>query len=527
MLEIILVIVIIVFLIILPVFGKILQWTTGDTSSVPSIVLYYFISRIKGVESTPQEAKAVTIFIVSLISLAVLILILIYKFKPYIDSFMEQRKIQNRFSSERGTARWATSQQLRKLTGKDGVLLGYDIIKSPIPKEVRLSMRASCEHIAIIGPTGCGKTTKFFIPNILTVPRRTSMVITDPKGELEETTGAHLRSRGWETYVFSLDGATNSYNPLSIVNDETEVYELANIMLQNGYSSSGQVSDTQWINFAMPLWEAALFAEIYMAKREDRLPVITNAYEFLLEKSDEEQIEIVASEGGPAYQSYLTFMQAAQAPETVSSIKMVATTSLKLFTRPDIKRATTEGEPFSPKWLREKPCAYYIQIPEHKSELMKPLTATIYWQLMEHLIESTGLPIIFFLDEFPNIGKIPGFSQMAATLRSRKISLNICLQGIEQLSREYSREEQTDIINNMKTKIYFSGLSGESGGHFALMAGESTSKIDGVKEGVSLMTADELRRIPDDQVAIMAHNLNPILLRTIPWYKNRQFRKVV
>ena len=216
MLEIILVIVIIVFLIILPVFGKILQWTTGDTSSVPSIVLYYFISRIKGVESTPQEAKAVTIFIVSLISLAVLILILIYKFKPYIDSFMEQRKIQNRFSSERGTARWATSQQLRKLTGKDGVLLGYDIIKSPIPKEVRLSMRASCEHIAIIGPTGCGKTTKFFIPNILTVPRRTSMVITDPKGELEETTGAHLRSRGWETYVFSLDGATNSYNPLSI-----------------------------------------------------------------------------------------------------------------------------------------------------------------------------------------------------------------------------------------------------------------------------------------------------------------------
>ncbi len=65
---------------------------------------------------------------------------------------------------------------------------------------------------------------------------------------------------------------------------------------------------------------------------------------------------------------------------------------------------------------------------------------------------------------------------MAATLRSRKISLNICLQGIEQLSREYSKEEQTDIINNMKTKIYFPGSSGESGGHFTEMAGRSTSK---------------------------------------------------
>ena len=116
---------------------------------------------------------------------------------------------------------------------------------------------------------------------------------------------------------------------------------------------------------------------------------------------------------------------------------------------------------------------------------------------------------------------------MAATLRSRKISLNICLQGIEQLSREYSKEEQTDIINNMKTKIYFPGSSGESGGHFTEMAGRSTSKIDGSKQGVSLMTADELRRIPDNHVAILAHNLNPIILKTIPWYENKQFKKVV
>ncbi len=523
--ELIIVIILMTFTVLFLFFGKILQWTTKDTSPLTNTLTQFFIARTKGVEITQPETNAIIIFILFSVLLLSISGYLIYKLKPQVESFIEQRKIKKRFSSEQGTARWATVQHLQKLTGKDGVLIGYE--NNVIQKEVRLSMQASCEHLAIIGPTGCGKTTKFFIPNILTIAPNTSMIITDPKGELEKTTASTLRARGWETYTFSIENVINSYNPLAIVREDTEVYELANIMLQNGYSSGGQAGDTQWVNFALPLWESALFAELYLAKKENRLPLITNAYDFLIEKSDDEQIELVAEEGGAGYQSYLTFMQAAQSPETVSSIKMVATTSLKLFTRPDIKKAITQGEPFNPKWLREKPTAYFIQIPEHKSNLMKPLAATIYWQLMEHLIETPGLPIVFFLDEFANIGKIPGFAQMAATLRSRKISLNICLQGIEQLSREYSKEEQTDIINNMKTKIYFPGSSGESGGHFTEMAGRSTSKIDGTRQGVSLMTADELRRIPDNHVAILAHNLNPIILKTVPWYENKQFKKVV
>lgn len=517
--QIILITVFIISVILALIFNKILQWVCHIPLS------QFIIARLKGIEMTQPESTAINVFVISMIVMTVILFLLYYKFRPQIDTFIEQRKIKRRFSSEQGTARWATTQHLQKLTGKDGVLVGYDTT-AIIPKEVRLSMQASCEHLAIIGPTGCGKTTKFFIPNILTVPPKTSMIITDPKGELEKITAPILRSRGWNTFAFSLSNPINSYNPLAVVREDTEVYELANIMLQNGYSSGGQAGDTQWVNFALPLWESALFAELFLAKQENRLPLITNAYEFLIEKSDEEQIDIVAEEGGPAYQSYLTFMQAAQAPETVSSIKMVATTSLKLFTRPDIKTAITEGDPFNPKWLRERPSVYYIQIPEHKANLMKPLAATMYWQIMEHLIETPGLPIVFYLDEFANIGKIPGFAQMAATLRSRKISLNICLQGIEQLSREYSREEQTDIINNMKTKIYFPGSSGESGGHFSEIAGRSTSKVEGINQGVSLMTADELRRIPDNHVAVLAHNLNPIILKTIPWYENRKFKNI-
>jgi len=497
-------------------------WKIAETT-----IYEFLLDRIEGVPLTVTETTAITAYMTVLMGLMVLLIFIFFKYREQIDRFKEQFKIRQRFSSQQGTAKWATVGHLNKISGKDGVLIGYgSIIPFIKPQEVRLSAQTSYEHIAIIGPTGCGKTTKFFIPNILTVPDNTSIVITDPKGELEKLTAPYLKERGWDVYTFSILNPTDSYNPLAIARKESEIVELANIMLQNGYSSGGQAGDTQWVNFALPLWEAALFAEQYLAQKENRTPLIENAYNFIIGKSEEEQINIVAEEGGSAYQAYLTFMQAAQSPETISSIKMVASTSLKLFTRPDIKEVMSKGTPFEPKWLREKPTAYFVQVPEHKANLIKPITATLYWQLFEHLIETPGLPIIFFMDEFANIGKIPGFAQLAATLRSRKISLNVCLQGVEQLSREYSREEQTDIINNLKTKIYFPASTGESGTQFMEIAGKSTNKIGDNLQSTSLLSSDELRRLPDNYIVVLAHNLNPVILKTIPWYNNKQFKKI-
>jgi len=511
-----------IFLVILTVllffFAKILQITTGAEKELGIVMGEFLRARIQGNPMPPEEARAIYIFSGTVLGIAAIGSFLYFKLKTEWQNFKEQYSIKRRFASEQGTARWESIGNFKKLTGKDGVLIGYT--DSLFPQEIRLSQKASCEHIAVIGPTGCGKTSRFFIPNILSIPDNVSLVVTDPKGELERITRDTLIKRGWEVYTFSLDKSSDfSYNPLAIVRDEAEVNELAQITIQNGYSASGQAGDTQWVNFSLPLWEAALFAEIQTAEEEGRLPYLYKAYDFLM-LDTEEQVDIVANNYN-AYKAFQAYLQVGQAPETMSSIKMVATSSLKLFTRPDIRKATSQGVPFIPNWLREKPVAYFIQIPEHKAHLLKPITATLYWQLFEHLIEKDGLPVFFFLDEFPNIGKIPGFAQLAATLRSRKISINICLQGIEQLAREYSKEEQIDILNNMKTKIYFPGSSGEAGSYFENLVGKSTIEIEKQKQIHPLLTADELRRLPDGYIAVLAHNLNPIILKTIPWYENK------
>ncbi len=487
----------------------------------------FFVTRYLHGQVSPAE-KSVTIATAVIYILFFIGLALLFKFL-YRRYNEQQLSINNRFASKIGTARWGTAKELNKLLGNDGIYLGVHD-----KKQIRLSEKSSCEHILVVGPTGCGKTTSFILPNLLDPPDNCSFVVTDPKGEIMQITGDYLISQGWNIVCFnpSHPEHSNIYNPLAICRSDTEVAEVAEIILKNGYSASGEASDSQWVTFAQPLMEFALLCEIAIAEHENRLPTIQNALRITIYPEDKRK-ELAGYIGGAALRKYLIYAQSLESPETASSIRTVLSASTKLFERPDIQTVTGgEGTIFLPAQLRREKTVLFIQIPEHKSALMKPIAATLYWQLMEHLIEEKGLQIFFLMDEFANIGKIPSFAQLAATVRSRKISFCAALQGLEQLSREYSKEEQQDIINNLKTKIFYPGCTGESGTLLSQMIGNSTIKtkpglahnpwdISGYQKQ-ELLSADELRRIEDGKIAVLAHNLHPVLLDAEPFFKNKR-----
>ena len=485
-----------------------------------AVLVEFWVNRIGQETWQSYEIKGTIAFIGLLVAIAFGTIIGYKKFlKMYIKKYRQWRLLKSKISSKQGTAEWTDESELKKLCGDDGVIIGYKDKKGR--KEIRLSLKSSCEHVAVIGPTGCGKSTKFFVPNILELPKDTSVILTDPKGELKELTGEILKSRGYRvTTINPLHPEESSiYNPLDIIENKAEISDIAEITLRNGYGEGGE---QQWISFSLPLWEACLLAEYKLAELEERAPTIQKAYRIITNLSEESRGELFKTIGGEALEVYSAYVQSIQAPETAASIKTVVTSALKVFTRPDIKEITSKKGEVIFKEARKQPSAIFIQIPEHKSDLFKPFSATLYWQMLEHLYEHVGLPIIFFLDEFANIGEIPGFSKIAATVRSRKISLCIGLQGTEQLGGVYSDREKEDILNNMKTKIFFPGSTGESGTFANTMAGYSTVKANEHLERRELITPDELRRIPDDKVLVIAHNLNPVLLDTVPYYKNKK-----
>jgi type IV secretion system protein VirD4 len=489
----------------------------GEQGSFGTIASQFIMNRLERKPLDIIEKRGTTYFYVLLTFTALIIALGWYYFGGYIKKIRRNRFLSKRYASQKGSAEWGTIREMKKIFGNDGIVLGSakKFVKS-VP--VRLNARYSYEHSAIIGPTGVGKSTTFFIPNLLMLPNGVSAVVTDPKGELEEITSEYLKSKGWQIQTFAptLPQVSSAYDPLRCSKGDVEIADIADIILKNGYDPEGKGGDTQWINFSVPLFEAVMYAAQYKYGSD---ATVNKAISIVTSCSEDERAEIFKQTNDMALNRYMTYLQSAESPETASSIRTVLTSSVRIFERPDVQEVASKEPLIDFESLRKHPTVLFVRIPERKAHILKPLMATFFWQLLEHIADINGLPIYFFLDEFPNIGKIPGFAAMAATLRSRKISLNVGMQGVEQLTREYSEEEKKDILNNLKTKIYYSGSTGETGQYVSNLSGYATVKEKEDKQRIELLNMAELRTIPDNKILVMARNFQPFFLDTLHYSK--------
>lgn len=427
-----------------------------------------------------------------------------------------------------GDSKIADVRALGGLTGKDGILLS---------KNVQLSADTSCEHILICGPTGSGKSSTYFIPNLLNIDSKASIIISDPKGELYKKTRRYNRAIGRECIVFAPLDPVNSivYNPLELAEDITEIRELAQALLRNGANAVGQSSSggSEWINMAVPLLVASL---LYCKKRGGKFCNIESALELILSKNLEELADLFSSDQ-EIFRQYSIFMQAAGSEKTVGSIKITLASNLQLFTDPKVCNVT-KGTSFDPTVLRDRPTAIFVMCPEIKSAYVSPLMSVFYMQTLNKIMEYKGknLQVYAMMDEFPNIGVVPGIGRLAATCRSRRLSLTIGIQGIEQLAENYGQKGSENILNNLKSKVFYGGLAPSSAKYVTELCGYTTvdtksstkNNHDNVSTSYSvqrreLLSADEVRRLEDDKVLLVLHNRLPVIDVQNRYYLDKKF----
>ncbi|MDZ4983299.1 VirD4-like conjugal transfer protein, CD1115 family [Clostridium perfringens] len=467
-------------------------------------------------------------------NMAIIASILVFLYVLYL-MFFNNNKTGSKNKNDLGNAQIRNERALSGLTGNDGMLLS---------KKVQLKSSTCFEHIAIIGPTGSGKSSTFFIPNLLNLPADASMVISDPKGELYQKTKAYNESIGRQCILFAPLEPEHSekYNPLDVANTVTEIREIAQNLLINGANAIALATgkptggDSEWINMAVPLWTAALL--FVKSSNNAELCTITGALNLILEK-DVQQLDLLFLHSTPDVKAqYNIFKQASGSEKTAASIKTVLASNLQLFTDPAVKHVTSATE-FHPYILKDKPTAIYIMCPERRSSYASPFMSCFYSQIINKIMEYKGkdLPVYMMLDEFSNIGVIPNFAQLAATCRSRKLSLTVGIQGIEQLHQNYGKETGDNILNNLKAKIFYPGLAPFSAGLASSLCGnttvntESTSKNkDSITNSISagfqrreLMDADEIRRLPSDEVLLILHNREPVIDKQNKYYESKRF----
>ena len=447
-----------------------------------------------------------------------------------------------RHGMEYGSARWGTAADIAPYMDKDffqniPMTMTERITMSSRPKQPKYARN---KNILVIGGSGSGKTRFFCKPSLL--QGHSSYVCTDPKGTLLPEIGAFLERQKYRIKCLNLINFKKSmrYNPLAYIRSEKDILKLVNALIMNTKGEGDKAGEDFWVK-AERLYYSALIGYIWYEAPEEEKNFITlldliNASE--AREDDEEYQSPVdllfaqLEEKDPdhfAVKQYRKFKMAAG--KTLKSILISCGARLAPF---DIKelRDLMETDELELDTLGDSKSALFVIISDTDSTF-NFVAALMYSQLFNLLCDKADdfyggrLPVHvrLILDEFANIGQIPNFDKLIATIRSREISASIILQSQSQLKAIYKDNADT-IVGNCDSTLFLGGKEKSTLKEISELLGKETidsynqseNRGSQISHGLSyqklgkeLMTQDELAVMDGGKCIFMLRGVRPFL----------------
>ena len=447
-----------------------------------------------------------------------------------------------RHGIEYGSARWGTAADIAPYMDKDffqniPMTQTERITMASRPKQPKYARN---KNVLVIGGSGSGKTRFFCKPSLLQA--HSSYVCTDPKGTLLPEIGAFLERKKYRIKCLNLINFRKSmkYNPLAYIRSEKDILKLVNALIMNTKGEGEKSSEDFWVK-AERLYYSALIGYIWYEATEEEKNFITlldliNASEA---REDDETyqspVDLLFSqleEREPdhfAVKQYRKFKMAAG--KTLKSILISCGARLAPF---DIKelRDLMEYDELELDTLGDQKTALFVILSDTDSTF-NFVAALMYSQLFNLLCDKADdfyggrLPIHvrLILDEFANIGQIPNFDKLIATIRSREISASIILQSQSQLKTIYKDAADT-IVGNCDSTLFLGGKEKSTLKEISELLGKETIDLYNQSEnrgsqvshglsyqklGKELMTQDELAVMDGGKCIFMLRGVRPFL----------------
>lgn len=512
------------------------------------------------------------------------------------------RKRLHRKGVEHGSARWANEKEEKFLAdrmsagskpkrGKDAAQQslrtatkpekkkGKKPPKSPfetdnnilLTQEVRMSLNTRQHrenlNVLVIGGSGSGKSRFYVKPNIMQL--NTSYVVTDPKGELLRSCGRLLKKAGYEIRVFNLIDMShsNNYNPFNYIYDKdgniskTYVMKMVNCLMKNTKQEGASGGDQFWDDSTKALTLAIAF---YLLEKEDakdvngnsldrnfstvmkmmRLAEISEQDENHRSPLDEMMDELRAENPHSMAVSFYADFKKAPA-ETAKSILISAAVRFAAFNLPEVADLT-HTDNIHLDTLGDRKTALFIIIPSSDATF-NFLAAMMYTQLFDTLYDTANfkyggrLPVHVrcLLDEFANVGTIPDFDKLLATMRSMEISANIIIQNLAQLKKMYDKSWEI-LTGNCDSLLFLGGQEATTLEAISKSLGKET--IDVVSQnrtrshkspstsennsilGRELMTTDELKVMKPNECVLIVRALYPFFCHKFDIEKHQNYK---
>lgn len=363
-----------------------------------------------------------------------------------------------------------------------GLLLGkYEGRKLWLPK--RLAVR----HTLVCGPTGSGKSTAIFIPNLIEQVGVSAIVTEASPGRM--TPVLYRNSAGWrhlaghKIIYFNPDDprSTLRVNPVDLVKNFDDAQLLANLVVTNTTADT-HVGDQVWSQAETHLLQALLLHVAGMredlnepSKKGDNAN-LGYLRRLLRRGPDGMQEELATTKLAAARNEYEAYLNNSS-PNFRFGVVSGLLARLTLFANPQIA-AVTEVTDFSMDDLTNSLFTMYLSIPVHRQDYT-PLAALIFnyaFTFLLNRLDELKYPLMLFLDEFTNFGAIPGMSRYLTVIRNAGIGAVLGVQDLIQMEDVY-REKQAQILwSQPRTKIFFPPADDRMAERISKMLGMMTDK---------------------------------------------------
>ena len=479
---------------------------------------------------------------------------------------------------EYGSARWGTAEDIKPYMSEDPWM------NIPLTATEALTMEsrpkqpkyARNKNIVVIGGSGSGKTRFFVKPSVMQM--NCSMVITDPKGTLIEECGKML-AKGppkkdkngnimkdksgkvvHEPYVIKVLNTINfskslHYNPFAYIRSEKDILKLVTTIIVNTKGEGEKASEDFWVK-AEKLLYTALIAFIWYEGDEEEKNLNT-LLDLLNESETREEDETYQNpvdmmfqeleERDPqhfAVRQYKKYKMAAG--KTAKSILISCGARLAPFDIAELREIMSYDEMELDK-IGDRKTALFLIMSDTDTTfnfVIAMLQSQLFNLLCDKADDEYGgrLPVHVrvIADEFANIGQIPQFDKLIATIRSREISASIILQSQSQLKTIYKDAAET-ISGNCDTMLFLGGKESTTLKEISETLGKETidlyntsdtrgqSRSYGLnyqKTGKELMSRDELSVMDGNKCILQLRGVRPFLSDKFDITKHKRYREL-
>jgi type IV secretion system protein VirD4 len=446
-----------------------------------------------------------------------------------VERFKQIDKVREK-SKLYGDASWATDDDLRK---------SRFIIKNPAPTNtllakhpdgfIALPEQETYKHLIVAGRTGVGKTTGFFLPNLLE-RTGTSMIVTEAtpgweEGEIYRLTSGWRKQAGNEIYCFNPAFSDSiRINPLDMVRTapahlmHTQVEKLTELIMRNSSRGGESRGDSAvWENSERQILNALI---LHLAESQPEFAHI-GAMRWLLRKGADGLKSVFAKSRSPyAQEEFETWFNTTE--ERIRQGVLFGLMGRLNAWFSDHMIALTSETDIKIDDLKSKLFTFYIAVPVkgRTAKLMASLVFNYLLELVESERNSFKYPLCLFLDEFTNFGYIDGMAELLSIIRKSKIGVVLGFQDYRQLQKVYGQSDADIILGQPGTHVYFR----QKGFHEARALSDSLGRmtVENVEVsdsgrvsvqliGQNLMTVDQLTTsFPKDEVIILTDDTPPI-----------------